>query len=119
KDVSRQELRSLATAGAVDVITQSGTNTLPINGRRKAGELRPSGTLQSPTQASFSNDAMAVQEPVVQVRTDFRSTIVWLPDVKTDADGTATVKVKYPDSLTTWSATARVVTSGNEFGIGN
>src|SRR6185295_7091525 len=33
------------------------------------------------------------QEPAVQVRSDFRSTILWLPDVKTDADGTATVKV--------------------------
>ena len=55
----------------------------------------------------------------MQVRSDFRSTILWLPDVKTDADGTATVKVKYPDSLTTWSATARVATAGNQFGIGN
>ncbi|HEY0722672.1 MAG TPA: alpha-2-macroglobulin family protein, partial [Pyrinomonadaceae bacterium] len=59
------------------------------------------------------------QEPAVQVRSDFRSTVLWLPDVKTDSDGTATVKVKYPDSLTTWSATARVATSGNQFGIGN
>ena len=58
-------------------------------------------------------------EPAVQVRSDFRSTILWLPDVKTDADGSATVKVKYPDSLTTWSATARVATAGNQFGIGN
>src|SRR5215213_9652788 len=64
-------------------------------------------------------DAVAVQEPAVQVRSDFRSTILWIPDVKTDADGTATVKVKYPDSLTTWSATARVVTAGNQFGIGS
>jgi hypothetical protein len=39
--------------------------------------------------------------------------------VKTDVNGTATVKVKYPDSLTTWSATARVATTGNQFGIGN
>jgi alpha-2-macroglobulin len=59
------------------------------------------------------------QEPAVQVRSDFRSTILWLPDVKTDADGAATVKVKYPDSLTTWVTTARVVTAGNQFGIGN
>jgi uncharacterized protein YfaS (alpha-2-macroglobulin family) len=55
----------------------------------------------------------------VQVRNDFRSTILWLPDVKTDADGTATVKVKYPDSLTTWSAVARVATTGSQFGIGS
>ncbi len=59
------------------------------------------------------------QEPAVQVRSDFRSTVLWLPDVKTDAGGTAIVKVKYPDSLTTWSATARVATAGNQFGIGN
>jgi uncharacterized protein YfaS (alpha-2-macroglobulin family) len=59
------------------------------------------------------------QEPAVEVRSDFRSTILWLPDVKTDGNGAATVKVKYPDSLTTWLATARVATVGNQFGIGN
>jgi uncharacterized protein YfaS (alpha-2-macroglobulin family) len=57
------------------------------------------------------------QEPAVQVRTDFRSTIFWQPDVRTDADGVAIVKVTYPDSLTTWSATARAATAGNQFGI--
>lgn len=61
----------------------------------------------------------ASQEPAVQVRNDFRSTILWQPDIKTDADGTASVKVTYPDSLTTWSAMARVATTGNQFGIGN
>jgi uncharacterized protein YfaS (alpha-2-macroglobulin family) len=116
---SRQELR-VGAAGALDVMTKSGTNALMGQGRRDANsEMRPSGTLQSPTVGAFSSEAPIAQEPAVQVRNDFRSTIVWLPDVKTDADGTATVKVKYPDSLTTWSATARVVTSGNEFGIGN
>jgi hypothetical protein len=59
------------------------------------------------------------QEPAVQVRSDFRSTILWQPDVKTDANGQATVKVKYPDSLTGWKATARAASSGNQFGIAN
>ncbi|MGH9932015.1 MAG: alpha-2-macroglobulin family protein [Pyrinomonadaceae bacterium] len=59
------------------------------------------------------------QEPAVQVRSDFRSTILWLPDLTTDANGNATVKVKYPDSLTTWVTTARLATAGNQFGIGN
>jgi uncharacterized protein YfaS (alpha-2-macroglobulin family) len=57
------------------------------------------------------------EEPAVQVRSDFRSTIFWQPDVKTGADGRATVKVKYPDSLTGWQAMARAVTEGNQFGI--
>jgi uncharacterized protein YfaS (alpha-2-macroglobulin family) len=57
------------------------------------------------------------EEPAVVVRSDFRSTILWQPDVKTDASGTATVKIKYPDSLTGWKATARAVSEGNQFGI--
>jgi len=56
-------------------------------------------------------------EAAVQVRSDFRSTVFWQPDIVTNSDGIASVKVKYPDSLTTWSATARVVTSGDKFGI--
>jgi uncharacterized protein YfaS (alpha-2-macroglobulin family) len=55
-------------------------------------------------------------EAPVQVRSDFRSTIVWQPDVKTDGQGHATVKVTYPDSLTTWKAQARAITVGNQFG---
>jgi len=88
---------------------------------RAAKEMRPSGTLQNFAllRPSTTPPPPPDQEPAVQVRSDFRSTILWLPDVLTDANGAATVKVKYPDSLTTWSATARAVTTGNQFGIGN
>jgi len=58
-------------------------------------------------------------EAPVQVRSDFRSTIFWQPDVTTGPDGSATIKVKYPDSLTTWQATARAITTGNQVGIGD
>lgn len=58
-------------------------------------------------------------EPNVVVRSDFRATAFWQPDVVTDAKGKATVKVKLPDSLTTWRATARAVSEGNQFGISN
>jgi uncharacterized protein YfaS (alpha-2-macroglobulin family)/tetratricopeptide (TPR) repeat protein len=59
----------------------------------------------------------AGQEPAVQVRTDFRSTVLWKPDVTTGKDGTAKLTVKYPDSLTSWKATVRAVTPENQFGI--
>ncbi len=59
----------------------------------------------------------AGESPNVVVRSDFRSTILWQPDVITDKSGQATVKVKYPDSLTGWKATARAASSGNQFGI--
>jgi len=51
------------------------------------------------------------------VRTDFRSTILWQPDLVTDKNGKGSVKITYPDSLTGWKAVARVVTAGNQFGI--
>lgn len=59
----------------------------------------------------------APQEPAVVVRSDFRSTVLWQPDVITDSNGTATVKVKYPDSLTGWKASARVASTGSQFGM--
>ena len=55
----------------------------------------------------------------VVVRNDFRSTVFWQPDVVTNKDGKATVKVKYPDSTTSWKATARAATAQDQFGIGD
>ena len=94
-----------------------------INGRQVNSllMLRPGVASAEFGAAAKAVDSVSVieQEPPVQVRSDFRSTILWLPDVKTDVDGAAIIKVKYPDSLTTWTATARVATAGNQFGFGN
>ena len=57
------------------------------------------------------------EEPAVQVRSDFRSTILWKPSIKTGKDGKATVKIQFADSLTQWRATARAVSKTNQFGI--
>jgi alpha-2-macroglobulin len=51
-----------------------------------------------------------------RVRKDFRDTAVWLPELKTDAKGIAIARVKLPDNLTTWRATVRACTLGNNFG---
>lgn len=103
--------------GAEEVMKTSAKSdqfsNLPVNGRQfdSLALLQP-GVAGAPPPPPG-------QEPAVQVRSDFRSTIFWQPDVMTDANGNATVKVKYPDSLTTWAATARAVTTGNQFGIAN
>jgi alpha-2-macroglobulin len=55
----------------------------------------------------------------IQVRSDFRSTAFWKPDVVTGPDGVAHVKVKFPEALTTWRATARAVTPSTQVGIGS
>ncbi|HWD94563.1 MAG TPA: alpha-2-macroglobulin family protein [Verrucomicrobiae bacterium] len=68
-------------------------------------------------KAAVAGRMPAEEPPAVVVRSDFRSTVFWQPDIVTDKNGTATVKVKYPDSLTTWKATARAATESNQFGI--
>ncbi|HKY46291.1 MAG TPA: MG2 domain-containing protein, partial [Pyrinomonadaceae bacterium] len=119
---ARSELeRKYANVAADSVFVGGGAQVRAARlSERQVGQLPINGRdfNDAPPPAASPREAVA-QEPAVQVRSDFRSTILWLPDVKTDADGTATVKVKYPDSLTTWAATARVATTGNEFGIAN
>jgi uncharacterized protein YfaS (alpha-2-macroglobulin family) len=113
-EVSRSDAASLVNAEKSafgNLPSSKPIEAVPINGRELDGLMKyKDGALSQPPPG---------QEPAVQVRSDFRSTILWLPDVTTDGDGAATVKVKYPDSLTTWQATARVATTGNQFGIGN
>ncbi len=90
------------------LLTDRVAGNLPVDGRTKSLAYLAPGV---------AGEKDAAQEPAVQVRSDFRSTVFWQPDVVTDQNGSATVKVKYPDSLTTWTATARVVTAGDKFGI--
>ncbi len=59
----------------------------------------------------------AEPSPVV-VRRDFRATAFWQPDVKTDAEGKASVKVTYPESTTRWLARGVAGSTGNQFGLG-
>jgi uncharacterized protein YfaS (alpha-2-macroglobulin family) len=125
KDRYRNLAALAAGAGRADVSSETSyladgaankqVTAMPVQARRAADFGAPAAT---PAPGTVTG-GVAAQEPTVQVRSDFRSTILWLPDVKTDVNGSAIVKVKYPDSLTTWSATARVVTTGNQFGIGN
>jgi alpha-2-macroglobulin len=55
----------------------------------------------------------------VQVRADFRSTALWVPNVVTDANGAATLKFTLPEALTTWRATGRAVTRETAVGMGS
>uniref|UniRef100_Q025N0 Alpha-2-macroglobulin domain protein n=1 Tax=Solibacter usitatus (strain Ellin6076) TaxID=234267 RepID=Q025N0_SOLUE len=51
-----------------------------------------------------------------KIRKAFPDTAFWNPDLVTDAAGKAVAKVEFPDSLTTWRATARAVTADTRVG---
>jgi uncharacterized protein YfaS (alpha-2-macroglobulin family) len=80
----------------------SGTDELQLARRRR----RPL------TLADFKAD----RPDRPRVRKDFPDTVFWASDVTTSAEGTAVVKIDYPDSLTSWRLTVRAVTTGTDVG---
>jgi uncharacterized protein YfaS (alpha-2-macroglobulin family) len=52
------------------------------------------------------------------VRRDFPDTASWFPIIRTDATGRATIRVRLPDTLTTWRATVRAHTKATQVGSG-
>ena len=55
-------------------------------------------------------------EAQVVVRADFRETALWLPDLATGEDGTASTTVSFPDSTTRWKLVARACGTDASFG---
>jgi alpha-2-macroglobulin len=53
-----------------------------------------------------------------KVRREFKDTLLFAPSLTTGPDGTATLKVTFPENLTTWRATARVITADTRVGAG-
>ncbi|RPI18942.1 MAG: hypothetical protein EHM58_03540 [Ignavibacteriae bacterium] len=51
-----------------------------------------------------------------ELRSDFKDAILWSPSVTTDENGYAVVNIKYPDNLTTWRITSRVITEDTKVG---
>lgn len=88
--------------------------------RGKKGALDQAAVLPAalPEAEVFAEMMMAVEEDsAVTVRSNFSATAFWSPSVFTNESGAASVKFRYPDSLTTWKATLRGATTGAEFGF--
>ena len=99
---------------ARDSVAQSITVTAAAPTVMNEAMAPPPPPAPVPQAGAKEESAQAID---VQVRTDFRSTALWKPNVITDASGTATVKLKFPEALTTWRATARAATKGSSFGM--
>jgi alpha-2-macroglobulin len=69
--------------------------------------------LRRPSQLAQLKPERLVQP---KIRKAFPDTAFWAADVTTDESGRAKATVAFPDSLTTWRATARGVAPGDRFG---
>ncbi len=109
------KMKALSSAPAIvsDVLMEVADEEMESFGGR--GRAVP----KKKAERGLSKDLGAGQEAQLEtpeVRTDFRSTVIWQPSFITDENGRATLKVKFPDSLTTWRTTARVITAGTRVG---
>lgn len=100
----RREYNAISTQFSRDYsfVGYSGTEQLLLTSRRR----RPLSLADFKTERP--------DRP--RVRKDFPDTAYWAGDVTTDAQGTATIRVDYPDSLTTWRLTVRAVTATTAVG---
>ncbi|MEQ8850692.1 MAG: alpha-2-macroglobulin family protein [Phycisphaerales bacterium] len=87
-----------------------------VAGRRSRMQLQMGDAVASDRVDDAGIGGGGAAPPQVAVRQDFRSTVLWLPSVRTDRNGRATVTAEYPDNLTQWRATARAVTRGADVG---
>jgi uncharacterized protein YfaS (alpha-2-macroglobulin family) len=70
-------------------------------------------TLRPPTALAALKPERLVQP---RIRKAFPDTAFWVANLETDAGGHAVARFDFPDSLTTWRATARAVTSDTRVG---
>lgn len=75
--------------------------------RMQLAQMRPKTKL-----AQLKPERLALPK----VRKAFPDTAFWAAEIVTDAQGKAQAKVEFPDSLTTWRATARGVTADTKVG---
>jgi uncharacterized protein YfaS (alpha-2-macroglobulin family) len=116
-----RDLAGGARGGAADgrlYSVQAVAEAITVSATAPQSVPPPPAALPLPRDMLAKKEAAGAAAIDVQVRSDFRSTALWKPDLVTDANGTATVAVRFPEALTTWRATARAATQGSAFGIG-
>ena len=61
-------------------------------------------------------DVKAEKFKEARVRKDFRDTMFWQAQIRTNSDGIARIKIRFPDNLTTWRTTVRAISERTEVG---
>ncbi len=110
------DMMTREVAGAVGAPGPQGASGPQGNPLRMTmGKSAVAGRLESKDKESGGGGALVE----ATVRSDFQDAIYWNPNITTDANGEATVKIQLPDNLTTWRTNAKVATRSSEIGQTN
>lgn len=128
-DFGRQNVALQAASGmAMDAVAES--VSAPMAARSRGGFQLSKAKKMVRKESFADNDMMESEERKAneggagsgedlkspKVRQDFRSTAYWQPTIVTNKEGKAQIRVKFPDSLTTWRATARTISKQTAVG---
>lgn len=88
------------------------------------GAAPPSAMLNAPVPTAAPASGKAETQPQAagqapRVRQFFPETLLWAPELKTDASGFAAIEVPMADSITTWRVTALASTQDGKLGFSN
>ncbi len=106
------------------VLDENGQEINIRNGRTKETQIIIDGVITDGFSAEYGDILSGVvnitekKNKFVEAvtRSEFKDAALWMPAVYTDENGIAKVKVKFPDNLTTWRVTARVLTDKTDAG---
>ena len=73
--------------------------------------------MPSAAKVKPSEDSTSEKSPTPNIRSDFRETAFFYPDLKTDESGNILISFKLPDSLTTWKFLGFAHTKNLEYGF--
>lgn len=108
KDLNYQETTANFQTGTDDIMEERMVSA-PV-----ATEMRVYKDKKTGKDMSSDESGKSLVQP--EVRSDFRDAILWSPYSVTDDDGYAVITVNYPDNLTTWRITSRVITEDTKVG---
>ncbi len=103
-----------ASASMASTVTVRQINELPINGRKFESLVK----LKPGTAKGVNKNAESEQQiETPRLRKYFPETLVWQPELVTDANGKASLNFKLADSLTTWKMAVVGSTVDGEIGV--
>lgn len=116
---------ALELEGAIDQAANADGAPLPMaapggGGRGgfnpKENKATNAGTPEEAPQQQGQGQKQQGGAKPTRVRNYFPETMVWMPEIVTDANGKTSIKVDFADSITTWRLTASASSSGGLLG---
>ena len=120
---------SVTAAPASAAMDESAAMPAPMLQAPANGPMAMGGALEKSVVADYLRDdkkspglfGSLFSTPVLvdpAIRSNFADTALWLPDLKTDANGVADTTITFPDSLTTWRLHGYGITGSTQVGDG-